>query len=284
MKGLSAYSGLFPKPGYRLKGAFCTVNKKPDYLFWWESESYIDMGPIPSIDVCHRCFWCNTRMVFTSEIEGQDWEFYETKCPLCGYYSKCEVDKDIGGDWRPHKEFAVLKEFDINGPELSVGELASCLKKFPDKINDISSWKFEELVSDIFKNQHFDTQITKRTRDGGADILLYDPKGKIAGIVECKQYKKQKIGVDIVRSVAGAGILFESKKIYIATSGSFSKPSGKLIQEYGKHGYELDFYDGQRILNELEVYNAELPPLFSLDKQTIQLIIGNNSRNLKNSQ
>ncbi|WCL51473.1 restriction endonuclease [Leptospira sp. GIMC2001] len=118
----------------------------------------------------------------------------------------------------------------LPGTIIGVGlELISAFAKNPQRIFSIKSREFEELIAEIFKNYNFEVTLSKETRDGGYDIMAINtsiPNVKTKYLIECKRYaQKNKIGVGIVRSMAG---ILESEKAnqgIIVTTSSFSKPA-----------------------------------------------------------
>ncbi len=50
-------------------------------------------------------------------------------------------------------------------------EIKKYLSKHPEKLHDLTSRKFEELVASILEDLGFDVTLTKQTRDGGTDII-----------------------------------------------------------------------------------------------------------------
>src|ERR1700722_14117780 len=82
----------------------------------------------------------------------------------------------------------------------SIGELSARLISEPKLLFEIPSYKFEEIIADIFSKDGFNVSLTKRTRDGGRDIIALraDLGIPCKYIIECKRYAKdQHVGVGI---------------------------------------------------------------------------------------
>lgn len=96
----------------------------------------------------------------------------------------------------------------------------------------LDGWEFEEEVSRVFKANGCKTRVTKKTGDGGIDIILY--KDNLKYIVQCKHYKeklspepmralwgcKDDFGADGVIMVASSGVT-DSSKDYIKNKDNF---------------------------------------------------------------
>lgn len=104
------------------------------------------------------------------------------------------------------------------------------------------NWKeLEDLVKALFMKEGY--KIKERggaQADGGVDLEAYKNKEKV--IVQCKQWKSNKVGVSIVREMFGVMIHEKAQKVYIITCGSFTKDAkefakGKPI--YLIHGFKL---------------------------------------------
>jgi HJR/Mrr/RecB family endonuclease len=107
-------------------------------------------------------------------------------------------------------------------------ELKRYFKKYPNRLHDLSSRKFEELVASILIDIGFDVELTKATRDGGTDIIAHI-KNAVANfliLVECKKYApNNKVGVGIIREVAGVHHIKQPSKSLIVTTSTFTQPA-----------------------------------------------------------
>lgn len=104
------------------------------------------------------------------------------------------------------------------------------------------NWEqLEDLVKLLFLNIGY--KVKKRggaQADGGVDIEAYKKNEKV--IIQCKQWKSNKVGVAVVREMFGVMIHEKAQKVYIITCGSFTKDAkefakGKPI--YLIHGFKL---------------------------------------------
>jgi hypothetical protein len=199
-------------------------------------------------------------------------------CPLCGWKTTLESTLWDAGSYGlfEHIETAILRAFDLSSAEVAYTELGSHLKTHFDDIYLISPERFEQLIADVFKNYGFHAELTKRSKDGGADILLYT-NGENPIIIECKRYKHtRKVGITIVDRLLGAQVCFGTRQAKLITTSSFSLYAKKRVHTAAKRGFQIDLIDASDILHLLEVYNESLPRLESMDKNEIAKIIKEN--------
>lgn len=121
--------------------------------------------------------------------------------------------------------------------------LISTLKKQPKDIYRLSPRDFEKLLADLLKDMGWDVELTKQTRDGGADILAYlnTGVGRLLCLVEAKHYREdRKIGVDLVRTLYGTLCDAQANSAMMVTTSTFTSDA-KTFQQ--KHKYQLSLKD-----------------------------------------
>jgi hypothetical protein len=125
-------------------------------------------------------------------------------------------------------------------------ELIRYLAKHPELIRDLSPFKFEDLVAELFRDLGYDVVPTPRSKDGGFDFRAFrkDPTGTILtmGLVECKQYRSRKVGVEVVRALVGVLDTEEATNGVIVTSSFFTR-GAKAEQSQRKYRVSLGDYD-----------------------------------------
>lgn len=101
-----------------------------------------------------------------------------------------------------------------------------------DLIRKISSRDFELLCGYLYNKKGYDVKITKKTRDGGYDIIAEKGSGREHEVlyIECKQ-KETKVGVEIARNALGLLNIKNATKSVIITSNYFTKDALKISQE-----------------------------------------------------
>lgn len=94
-------------------------------------------------------------------------------------------------------------------------------------IRDLTWREFEDLLCEAFRREGYVVEHTGTDGpDGGIDIRIQ--KGSIRSIVQCKLWKRQQVGVAIVREMFG---LLHSEKVdsaIVVTSSSFSPDASEF--------------------------------------------------------
>ncbi|WP_343570952.1 restriction endonuclease [Sphingobacterium sp.] len=124
-----------------------------------------------------------------------------------------------------------------------------------DQIFTIHPHEFEDMVAELLRAQNFETEITKRTRDGGYDIIAVQSIGDfpIRFLIECKRYaKKRKVSVDIVRSFRDVVNTENANKGIIITSSYFSPDAEDYRARHSP--YSLDFKDHDDVIKWVNKY------------------------------
>lgn len=241
-------------------------------LFLWRDKEYWSQEP-PSIytiwsetdgsEIKDRCQYCDTGLM-RSHFQGPHIEGHNTKCRLCGweisegYYEDEDLSQDVIVE-------RVIKTFSLNSSDVSLRELGAYIQKNYNNIYQLSPRKFEMLVEDVFKNHGFKTQLTKSTKDGGFDIILFNNNAEQA-IVEVKRYRNN-VGVELVRQLRGVQLYRGINKATLVTAGHFTK--GAITEATAERprslGFELNLIDAEELLKMLSVYNSEASSLIDID-------------------
>ena len=142
----------------------------------------------------------------------------------------------------------------------SVSELITALKASPYLLGELDSRQFEEIVAEVFRSKGYQVDLTKRTRDGGKDIIAIhtDSLGiKNKYFIECKCYaESNKIGVDIVRSLYGVKNTKEGpNKAILVTTSSFTSGAKQFLENEATSSWELTLADREQLLKWLGDYN-----------------------------
>ena len=112
---------------------------------------------------------------------------------------------------------------------------------------DGMSWReFEMLVGEAFRLQGFDVVETGGGgADGGVDLVLR--KGSEKFLVQCKQWKAYKVGVDIVRALYGVMAATRATGGFVVTSGTFTAEAKAFAD-----GLNVTLMDGQRLFGMVQ--------------------------------
>lgn len=99
----------------------------------------------------------------------------------------------------------------------------------PDVLDGMSWREFEMLVGEAFRLQDYRvTETGGGGADGGVDLVL--AKGNEKFLVQCKQWKAFKVGVDVVRELYGVMAAKGAAGGFVVTSGRFTADATAFAQ------------------------------------------------------
>ena len=146
----------------------------------------------------------------------------------------------------PQKIIVPEKEIiDVTKPIILFTEnkLIKSLQKQPSDLRQLDPRTFEKLLADLLVDLGWEVELTKATRDGGADILAYmnTELGRFLCLVEAKHYREdRKVGVELVRTLYGTLCDAQANSAMLITSSSFTKDARDFQR---KHEYQLNLRD-----------------------------------------
>lgn len=115
-----------------------------------------------------------------------------------------------------------------------------------DALNGMSWREFEMLVSEAFRLQGYNvTEQGGDGPDGGVDLVVR--KGSEKFLVQCKQWKAFKVGVDVVRDLYGVMAAQGAAGGFVITSGSFSADAQAFAE-----GRNVKLVDGPKLFGLLQ--------------------------------
>ena len=121
-----------------------------------------------------------------------------------------------------------------------------------DALNGMTWREFEVLVGEAFRLQGFRVVETGGGGpDGGVDLVL--GKGSEKFLVQCKQWKAYKVGVDVVRQLYGVMAARGATGGFVVTSGTFSSDAREFA-----HGRNVKLVDGAQLLGLLQQARTSL--------------------------
>ena len=108
-------------------------------------------------------------------------------------------------------------------------------------------WRqFELLVGEAFRRQGYSVEETGLGgADGGIDLILR--KDGRRTLVQCKQWKRQQVGVSVVREMYGLMTHHQAHSVKIACIGSYTKDAARFAQ-----GKPIELIDGKRLLEMIQ--------------------------------
>lgn len=104
------------------------------------------------------------------------------------------------------------------------------------------SWKeFEELVAEAYRRQGYAViENPGGGADGGIDVRL--KKNGHLHLVQCKQWRSQKVGVKVVREMYGVMVSEHAASAIVITSGTYTQEARNFAS-----GKPLDLVDGAQL-------------------------------------
>jgi len=181
------------------------------------------------------------------------WHPYELLCTRCGWWASGITN--YNGERFVRVLESILRNFELNDNDLDMDELVSHVSKRHDDIYSLTPRKFEELVAAVYSNQGWKVELTKQTRDGGADLVCLKRDTDEIRIVECKRYaKNRKVGLAAVDRLVGVSIRKNTNSAHLVTSSSFSGPARKAQSQAIENGVDLDLIDGYDLLKSVNAF------------------------------
>ena len=132
--------------------------------------------------------------------------------------------------------------------------------KSADALDGMSWREFEMLVGEAFRLQGYQVIETGGSGpDGGIDLVL--SKGTEKFLVQCKQWKALKVGVEIVRELYGVMAARGAAGGFVVTSGRFTDDARRFAE-----GRNVQLVDGDALMKLLGTVPASAP---AQDRETV---------------
>lgn len=120
--------------------------------------------------------------------------------------------------------------------------------KRPKYINKLNWREFEVLITKYYRKIGYKVKLEGGSGgDGGIDALLIKRGRKT--IVQCKHWKRNSVGVAVVREMFGVMVSEKAERVIIVTSGRFTKDSYLFAK-----GKPIDLVNGEglsKMMNSL---------------------------------
>ena len=150
--------------------------------------------------------------------------------------------------------------------ESEIREIIKKIKKDPKEIRELNPRQFEELVAELFKEKGFEVELTKRTRDGGKDIIAISKDafgGTLKYFIECKHYaENNKISVELVRNLYGVKHTKDGpNKVMLVTTSSFTSSAINFAEKEAHSSWDITLADFDEIINWVNAYNFNSSPI-----------------------
>ncbi|APD87304.1 hypothetical protein BM527_15065 [Alteromonas sp. Mex14] len=122
-------------------------------------------------------------------------------------------------------------------------------------------WRnFEELVAEAYRRQGYRVTEGGFGADGGIDLEL--KKGEELILVQCKQWKAQKVGVSVVREMFGVLTASNADKIIVICSGKFTQQAIDFASDK-----PVTLIDGNELLSL--IHEVQTEPKVETVKQNV---------------
>lgn len=127
-------------------------------------------------------------------------------------------------------------------------------------VRDLHWRNFEELVAEAYRRQGYHVTEGSYGADGGIDLVLrMDDQ---LTLVQCKQWKTQKVGVNVVREMFGVLTAHQANRFIIISSGSFTQQAIDFAA-----GKPIELIDGPKLLALLN--DVQVSPQVTIEKPKI---------------
>jgi restriction system protein len=116
-------------------------------------------------------------------------------------------------------------------------------------VRDLHWRNFEELVAEAYRRQGYRVTEGGYGADGGIDLELR--MNDQLTLVQCKQWKTQKVGVNVVREMFGVLTAHQANQFIIISSGTFTQQAIDFAA-----GKPIELIDGPKLLalvNDVQV-------------------------------
>ncbi|MCC8487996.1 restriction endonuclease [Xanthomonas campestris pv. raphani] len=113
-------------------------------------------------------------------------------------------------------------------------------------------WRqFELLVGEAFRRQGYSVEETGLGgADGGIDLILR--KDGRRTLVQCKQWKRQQVGVSVVREMFGLLAHHQAHAVKIACIGTYTKDAERFA-----HGKPIELIGGEHLLEMIQAVRQQ---------------------------
>ncbi len=199
-----------------------------------------------------ECTRCNQDILLSFEVSEYPVEVFNFA-----------INNSSGATTKGEPEFEYLREiysaYDLISFYESIPELISALKSSPELMREITPLEFEEVVTEIFRSKGFDVDLTKRTSDGGKDIIAIHTDGlgiKNKYFIECKRYAEDnKVGVALVRALQGVKNIKDGpNKTILVTTSSFTSGAKNYVENEASSKWDMTLTDYDDLVGWLNDY------------------------------
>lgn len=114
-------------------------------------------------------------------------------------------------------------------------------------VHDINWKQFEQLVGESFRRQGFSVQENETGgADGGIDLVIRKDNERF--LVQCKQWRALKVGVNVIRELYGVMAAEGAAGGFVVTSGLFTAEAKRFAK-----GRNIQLVDGPKLQQWIQV-------------------------------
>ncbi|MGV8958852.1 MAG: restriction endonuclease [Stenotrophomonas sp.] len=122
-----------------------------------------------------------------------------------------------------------------------------------ESLSDPGWRNFERLVGEAFRRQGYSVDENHPSgADGGIDLVLH--KGGQRTLVQCKQWKRQQVGVAVVREMYGLLVHHNADAVKIVSAGCYTAAAEAFAE-----GKPIELVTGQELLRMIRAAQAPSP-------------------------
>ena len=98
-----------------------------------------------------------------------------------------------------------------------------------EKVDIMEGYEFERFIKTLYFYLGFDTELTPKGKDFGADLILRKDNKKTA--VQLKRYSG-KVGIKAVQEIVGAKVHYKADELMVVTNSYFTPEAEIIAKEY----------------------------------------------------
>ena len=159
------------------------------------------------------------------DFEDALWNVLVATPALIGFFYGLNNSHSIGiaGIWAfigaiPGMTYLIIRRINI----------ANRLKKSGiDEIDKMDGYQFEEYLALLFRQHGYKADVTRKSGDFGADLILQKDGVKI--VVQAKRHK-QNVGIKAVQEVYASMAHYKANEAWVVTNSEFTEAARKLAR------------------------------------------------------
>jgi len=174
------------------------------------------------------------------------------------------------------------KKGTIDSPELLIQKQNDTVRKeLREKLHEMDPYMFEFLVGDLLSKIGYENvEVTKRSNDGGVDILANLTVGGVTNVKTIIQVKRFKSNVDVkvIRELRGSAEV--DQRGLVITTSNFNK--GAIEESQAPNKMPVSLVDGEKLLDLMFQYGVgikkETKIIYTLDDNYFESDVGSSVR------